>query len=330
MAEGNTTHLLTIKLDGPKIKPGRIPLSDLVALGDRLMKAIERSAMILGGKAVSLKRGRRAKKLREPCALDLVSIGRGSVTLGFERTTKLPEFDETDPGLQVIEKSIQGLNKVVSDVEKPLPPGFDEGVLLAWRDVGKPLLSKRITKMEFTLNHKRTPLTVTYNKTGFNRIQKRIRKPVTNQRTIEGRLLMADFKEEGPRIRVHPSIGKPVICYFKDSLREEVYENILHFVEVTGEANINPQTGEIISIKISDVNRLESKEDELTDKLPSGSPLQEGFWSELSLEELAEAQGVKRLTNIEEILGKWPGDENEGDIAEEIRKWRAEDLHEVR
>lgn len=329
MAERNTKHWLTIKLDGPQIKPGRIPLGDLVALGDRLMKAIERSAMLLGGEEVSLKRGRRGKKLTEPCSLDLVSIGKGSVELGLERTTKLPEFDETDPGLKVVKKSIEGLGEIVKESKAPLPPGFDKGVLAAWRDIGKPFLSGRITKMQFTLNHRRQPLTITYNKTGFKRIQKLIRKPVTNQQTIEGRLLMADFKDEGPRLRIHPSIGKPIICYFEDSMREEVYENILHFVEVTGEATINPQTDEINSIKISDINRLEDKEHELEDKLPSGSPLKQGFWSEPSLEELAEAQGIEPLSNIDEILGGWPGDENEGDIAEEIRRLREEEIRKV-
>ncbi len=329
MPRASARHLLSIKIDGPNIKPGRIPLTDLVALGESLTKAIERSALSLGGEVLSSKRGRRSRKLTDPCALELVSIGEGSVTLGFERVTKTPKFDEMDPGLQVIKKSLEGLNRITADVEEPLPVGFDIGVLRAWREVGRPIVNKHFTKMAFTLNHRKAPLTVIYDKHSYRKLESYIRVPVTNQRTIMGRLLMADFKDDGPRIRVHPSMGKPIVCYFDDAVREDVYANILHFVEVTGEANLDPHTDEIISIKISDINRLESKEHELEDKLPSGSPLRKGFWSELTLEELAEIQGVKPLLNINEVLGQWPGGEDEGDIAEQIHKWREEEIQKV-
>jgi hypothetical protein len=38
----------------------------------------------------------------------------------------------------------------------------------------------------------------------------------------------------------------------------------------------------------------------------------EEFWNPLSLVELAESRGIKPLGKLEEILGEWPGDLNDG------------------
>ena len=191
-----------------------------------------------------------------------------------------------------------------------LPEGYDAGVLLAWRDAGV-LFKQGIASIQFSLNHRGQPLDTTYSSGGFENIQRRIRGPVSNVRTVEGRLLMADFKEHGTRCRVHPSVGEPVLCLFDEDQKDEVLEDILHYVRIVGEAREDPVTGKFNSIKIHDIERLEDREDEAVELLPQGSPLPRDFWQSPTIDELALAQNVQPLTNVEVLFGTWPGGEDD-------------------
>jgi len=123
---------------------------------------------------------------------------------------------------------------------------------------------------------------------------------------------MADFKEHGTRCRVHPSIGDPVLCLFDEEQRDDVLEDILHYVHIVGEAKEDPITGKIASIKIHDIERLEDREDEAADLLPRGTPISRDFWESPSLGELALAQNVKPLADVQELFGTWPGEVDDG------------------
>lgn len=301
-----------IKLEGPDVRPSRIRLDDLVKLGQEMSRAIERVALVLQGSADSQRAGRRPEDIRAATSLDLIQITHGSpsAVLRFDRSEPQYSMPETDIGLMAFEKFVQGLTHMTVPSEV-LPPGFDPGVLLAVRDVGR-LLDRGVDRIEFSLGGGHRPLRAAYTREVYAKVQQRIVGPEINQRTIEGRLLMADFKERGSRLRIHPSSGEPVICQFDDALRDEVYRNILHFVRVTGVAKEDRQFNRIVSILISDIERIESKEDQVTDMLPSGAPLPGDFWHALSFDELAASQGVKPLTHIDALVGIWPGDVDDG------------------
>ena len=127
--------------------------------------------------------------------------------MGFERRQESPPFPAVDFGLELLEKAIGGLEAVQKDeAEGALPMGYDPSVLMAWRDVGK-LFSQGIDKIEFTLNHREKAVQTSFTPNVVTRIQERIKGPQVNIRTIEGRLLMVDFKEHGTRCRVHPSVA---------------------------------------------------------------------------------------------------------------------------
>jgi len=215
-----------------------------------------------------------------------------------------------DFGLETIEKTITGLERIQKESDI-LPEGCDAGVLLAWRDAGI-LFRKGINTIQFTLNHRETPVVTQFTPQGFERIQEKIQGPQTNIRTIEGRLLMADFKENGTRCRVHPSTGDAILCLFDEEQKEAVLEDILQYVRIVGEAREDPITGKIASIKIYDIERLENKENEATELLPQGTPLSRDFWESPTLDELALSQNVAPMTDVRALFGTWPGDENDG------------------
>jgi hypothetical protein len=315
------TAFFSIKLEGPDVKPGRIRLDDFLRLGQEMLRAVERVALVLQGSADSLRSGRRPEDIRASISLDLVQITHGSpsAVIRFERSDSQVSIPGADTGLEAFEKFVQGLGYVTSDGDT-YPPGYDAGVLLAIRDAGR-LFDHGVDRIEFLLDQRKQPLKAQYNREGYTRIQKRIVGPQLNKRSIEGRLLMADFKERGSRLRVHPSSGEPVICLFDESLRDEVYRNILHFVRVTGEAKEDPISRKIVSVAISDIERIEAKEDQATEILPSGAPLPGDFWQAMSFEELATAQGVRPLADIDALIGTWPGEVDDG-FEEAVHKLR--------
>lgn len=310
MVEKNS--FFAMKLEGPGVKPGRVRLDDFLRLGQEMLRAVERVALVLQGSAESQRAGRRPQDIRAAVSLDVVEVTHGSpsAVIRFERSDAQLSIPDADLGLEAFEKFVQGLSVVTSGGDT-YPSGYDAGVLLAVRDAGR-LFDRGVDRIEFTLNHRAKPLRVLYNRDGYARVQQRIIGPQLNKRTIEGRLLMADFKGGGSRLRVHPSSGDPVICLFSDALRDEVYRSILHFVRVTGEAKEDPILNKIVSITISDIERIDAKEDQAIDILPSGAPLPSDFWQAMSFDELAAAQGVRPLTNIDAIVGIWPGDVDDG------------------
>src|SRR5712692_10500725 len=238
MTKMNT--FFVVKLEGPGVKPGRVRLDDFLRLGQEVLRAVERVSLVLQGSAESQRAGRRPQDIRSAISLDVVEVTHGSpsAVIRFERSEPQVSIPDTDLGLDAFEKFVHGLSVLISNGEA-YPAGYDAGVLLAIRDAGR-LFDRGVDRIEFSLAHHVRPLRVVYDRDGYTRIQKRILGPQINKRTIEGRLLMADFKERGSRFRVHPSSGDPVICLFDESLRDEVYRSILHFVRVTGEAKEDP------------------------------------------------------------------------------------------
>lgn len=305
-------HFLSIRIEGKSVGSGRISVSHLLQLISQFNKTLHRCGMVLMGQAKSIRKGPTQKSIKEEIALDLVEITHGSpaTILGFERSSDQQYLEGMDFGLKIIEKSLSGLQQVQQPGDE-LPAGFDPGVLIAWRDLGT-LFEKGVNEISFSLNHRPQPIESRYDLKGFQYIQERIKGPQVNIRTIEGRLLMADFKEYGTRCRIHPSTGDPVLCLFDEDRKEEVLDNILRYVKVIGEAKEDSFTGKISSIVLHDIQRLEDREQERTDLLPQGTPLPTSFWQSLSIEELAQIQGVKPIDDISMIFGTWPGEPDDG------------------
>ncbi len=309
-----TYPLLTIRFDGTSVGPGKIPVPHLLRFLSNLNKSLQRTGRVLMGQADSARQGRPPHIVKSEVTLDLVLLTEGSpaAVLGFERHQAHTTFPQMDFGLEILECSISGLEEVQkAGDDKPLPKGFDTGVLMAWRDAGM-LFSQGVDRIEITLNHRATPLKTSFTPTGHEQLKQRIKGPQVNIRTIEGRLLMADFKEHGTRCRVHPSIGDPILCLFDEEQKEEVLEDILHYVRVIGEAKEDPLTGTITSIRIHDIERLEDRDDEAIELLPQGTPISRSFWESPTLDELAQSQNVGPLQDVTALFGTWPGEDDDG------------------
>ncbi len=307
-------QLLEIRFAGNAVGAGKIPVSHLLRFLTHMNKALQRTGRILQGDAASVRRGKTPHNIKTEVDLDLVSLTHGSpaAILGFERNRIQSSISEMDFGLEILEKTVRGLQTIQEDgCEQALPEGYDSGVLMAWRDAGT-VFSKGVDSITLTLNHREQPLQASLTEHDFSRIQDLIEGPNVNIRTIEGRLLMADFKEHGTRCRVHPSTGEPVLCLFDEGQKDEVLGDILQFVRIVGEAREDSLSGKIKSIKIHDIQRLEDREHEAVDLLPQGTPVSHIFWESPTMEELARSQNVRPMTDVRALFGTWPGEEEDG------------------
>lgn len=306
--------LLKIRFDGKAVGPGRIPVLHLVRFLSSMHKAFQRVGRVLQIEENVADSQRQSPDIREEVDLELVSLTPGSpaAILGFERRKSQMSLPDMDFGLNVLEKAIDGLRTVqMNTPDEGLPSGYDTSVLMAWREAGS-LFKKDVIRIEFKLNNRKKPVTAVFSPQGFERIHKRIQSPMTNIRVVEGRLLMADFKEYGTRCRVHPSAGEPVLCLFDEEQKDEVLDSILRYVRVVGEAKEDPRSGKITEIKIQDIERLEGRDDEAVDLLPQGTQVSQDFWDSLTLEELADSQNVLPLEDARALFGTWPGEDNDG------------------
>lgn len=304
MSKESPTVPLVVRFRGPGVQAGRILLADLVQFGRQLQTAVDRVALVLSGEASSTQRGRRPEHIRSACALEVVALNRGSFEMALDlRRDQLP-LAGMDTGPAVLEKLIGGLSAVAGEQEA-LPSGYDAGVLAAWREAAR-LLDHGLETIDLSFRSGSTALEVSYDRRVHERIVARIQAPVRNLRTIEGRLMMADFKDSGRRCRVHPPLGSPVEIEFPEALENAVYDHLRSFVRVTGEAEQHAQTGRIRVLRLRDIEEI------TLDATSSGSAA-EDFWREPSLEELAVEQGICQPQKLDDLVGAgadlWDGDE---------------------
>lgn len=303
--------MLEIRFDGAAVGSGTIPVSHLIHFLANLSKALQRTGRLLHGSGRSLRRAQPSARIKEAVELDLVLLTQGSpaAVLGFERRSAAARLTGPDIGMQVFETAVGSIDAVQRGGRNDaLPAGCDAGVLMAWRDAGA-LFKWNVSSIGFTLRGRGGVRKTTFTPEGLMRIRERITGPRTDVRTIEGRLLMADFKEHGTRCRVHPSVGEPVLCLFGEEQKDAVLENVLHHVRVVGKAT-ESVGGTIASIEVHDMERLEGCDDDASDPPPDAF-ISQDFWTSPTLDDLAKAQNVGPL-DADALFGTWPGDDDDG------------------
>ncbi|MGE5591899.1 MAG: hypothetical protein ACM3ZA_14995 [Bacillota bacterium] len=314
---GSRDPILVVRMDGPGVRVGRIPLADLVLFGKHLQMAVDRVARVLTGEERSVRRGKKPKSVEASCTLEVVAFQPGSFQLALDLPRDQLQFQEIDLGVQALEHLIGGLVEVAGNAPA-LPVGYDAGVLISWREAGR-LLSRGLSRIEFTLNTSPTPKVACYDSAVHRRVLQHILEPVKNKRSFEGRLLMADFKETARRCRLNTAAGESITCSFDDDQLDLVLEGLLHHVRITGEAETDRTTGRM-AVHIEDLEVLEA---EPIYDAPSMRTRESGFWEGESIEALADKQGVQPVGRLEQLYCDfWPQGEDLDDVLDEIYEQR--------
>jgi len=314
--------ILTVRLEGPAVEGGRIALRDLVHFGRQFQSALERTARVLSGQ-VSVRRGQPPVNIRQACALDVIALQKGSFSLAMDLRRTQPALPGLDLGEQALEHLIEGL-EVVCGPEPELPMGYDLGVLIALRDLGR-LFDHGIERLIFDLHTSRVQRRVVHDYALHRRLVERIEGPLEDQIVREGRLLMADLRETGLRCRLHPPAEPPIHCSFDEAMAEEIINALRHYVRIRGPAEIDPLTGKVRKIEIRDLEILDwDEEKEISAK--SRAVAEPGlFWTGYDVVTLAEEQGVQPVQSLDDLWGDfWPEDESVDEFIETVRRWRRE------
>ena len=306
MIQNDREPVLIVRLKGAATKDGHIGLQELLLLGKCVQSAVERVARVLVGQINSRRPGRKPPEIVGSCALEVIAMNRGSFEVAFDMPRGT--FDSMHLGIDAVEKLLDGFSQIGSNGD-PLPSGYDKGVLLSLRDMGR-LLERNIDEIEMASHARQQQRRVSFTRDFHHRVAALVRGPVTNMRTVEGRLLMADFRYNAERCRIHPPVGDPIPCKFSESLGEAIYENLRGYVRLTGETQEDLTTGRIASINVMDIEPLAIKGEGREFETITA----EQFWTDRSLEQLAVEQDVMPIQSLEDVWGKgadlWQDDED--------------------
>jgi len=300
----HTKYVLKVKVEGPGVHRKSIAVPDLVKICESIQSAIHRQAEAMEKPAAqTLRRGPITASAQKECTLELVGIVGGSTGLLFRYSKAqehLPIPNAETFGVDVLAKVAETVKKL--GAKKEMPTEIDPGVLDSLSELGEIFEKKAITRISLNVprhNGRHKTIKAVFNPTVIERIAERVKSPTHVRLTIEGRLEMADFKELGKLCRVHPPIGQSLLCSFEPEFEERIYAALRRPARLAGTAKINPNTGRPEELKIEEI--------EILDELLLGA---KDFFQPRSLQELAEAQGVRPLSNPKELAGGWPQDEN--------------------
>jgi hypothetical protein len=305
--------LIKFKFDGTSIRDGRILYDDLSTFISNISLAVDRIInKIRTGESV--KKGRPFKETQLLSALEIVSVGRGSFKLGLDLRRNGHLFPGWDLGEEAIYKMMVGLRAI--EVDKPLPPEYDYGVLKAIRDAGK-IMDRGVDSIKINSDTSLGRKKATYTLPVRKQIETRIQRYEYGLSTVEGRLVMLDMEEDKLRCRLRPSVGEPFLCSYDEDLTEQIDKYLRKFVRVRGDATFDKETGKILNLFIKD---LESIEESSASNLPP-SPLS-SFWTGKSFEHIASEQGVYPTDDTGKLSGDWPEGEDFDDFLKAVRSSR--------
>jgi hypothetical protein len=161
---------------------------------------------------------------------------------------------------------------------------------MAWRELGT-VFERGVNQIEVRRVRQSVVSVGQYTREVRDRIVQRIRGPLRDRVTVEGRLLMADFDEARRRCRIHPPYGLPVPCIFGDEQREAILELLTKYVRVVGQGERDEEPDRVRLVKIVDIEPVE---------IP-GDREDFAFWEHPSVDRLAERQGVRAIERMQTL-----------------------------
>jgi hypothetical protein len=297
-------------MNGPKVGKGKLSVSDLAEIIKRTQQVLKRIGQVLYGQE-SYGKGRKSKDIEQQCELYLVGWVEGSAIAAFELGPQ-PEQMELYGfvGEESVKALMAGMELMAADSydAKRLPVGFDVGVLEAFESLGK-VFEHGIETVSFSRDQHRFPEQAAYNATVRERVRTSLGQPAIIGHSVKvGRLEVLNG-HGGLRGTFWEISGTRWTCLFKNEHIDILPDAWMQKVKVTGRT-IEEEGKE----RCIEVDSLFVIEDEMEDDNEQGEG--RSFWQSVSLEDLAEEQGVGMVSDIDSIAALWPADDNPDDLLE--------------
>jgi|SRR5437588_1211318 len=305
--ESGSKPVLQLKVDGPGIRKGRVPVPELVRICREAQDAINRQAEALR-KRKTYHPGPVGHSIQEECTLELIGIhGNSPTTLDFDlrKPQRALAFSE-EFGEKAIRQIIAGLRKRTD--------GVDPGVLLRMYTMSEVITPKLISRIEWiapSRNGHDGKASAAITKAVRNRLAKQLSTPRKTLVEVAGVLDMADFKPEDFRCRIDTPIGASVDCTFDPLKADDVQRLLRKNVRVKGEGTINPYTDKVAVLHISEITPASLQV--LADQSFFGNP---------SLAELVAASNAQPLHDPSVLAGGIPDEEDVDLMLKEIYEAR--------
>lgn len=311
MNQGSKLHIsesqgrpgFAIKIEGPRVGEARLSANDLATIIFRSQQALQRIGQVLYGDS-SVGKGRKKKEIEELCELFLVGWKPGSAVAEVELAEPQAQMSLFgNIGEESIKAFLNGMERIRAqepDTTQPMPSGFDAGVLQTCDSLGR-VLEHGIDRVRFEPIRVTGVIGVAFDCRLREKVRILLGKPI-DQRQVEkvGRLEVLDG-HRGLQGRLWEPDGTKWLCIFKPEHLEILPEAWLRTVRLVGEAVIESnkeRTLHVASIFPLEEDIRETSVAEEAEKLP--------FWTSLSLEELAEVQGVEPAADLDSIAVLWP------------------------
>lgn len=248
----------------------------------------------------------------------VVAWEKGSSVVALELATPPDQLNFFGyVGEQSLQAFLDGMQRIATAPEQTslLPRGFDIGVLETCDALGR-VLDHGIDEVTFHSDATVAVKTVVYDRNLRTHLEQLLSRPRDLAQTTKvGRLEVLSGHGDLTGRLWEPD-GTRWTCHFKLDHIELLSEAWMRNVKLTGRAIVEEgkeRIFEVESIIIVD-------EEMAAEDLQMGAD----FWKSISLEELAEQQGVSAASNLDEISALWPADDDPDQLLRHILFERSE------
>lgn len=308
---GRISPRLTVTVKGPKVGEARLSAADFAEIVKRTQQALKRVGRVLYGEE-SQRQGRDKADIEQLCELFLVEWRAGSAIAQLELgqpPAQMHLFGYI--GEESVKAFVAGMPRIhESNVTSAnLPPGFDRGVLQSCDALAR-VLDHGINAVKFESQNGHVGEGFTVDSPFRARLQELLGQPVdVSSISMTGRL--EELNGHGALTgRLWEANGNRWMCHFKEEHVDQLSEAWMKTVRVFGRA-ITEEGKE----RILEVESLVVLEEYIS---PSRARESTPFWQSMSLDDLAQEQGVAAVFNLEEISDLWPADDDPDELLQYV------------
>lgn len=301
----------TIKLKGFQIENGKIPFSLLKELGEQLTRLAESTVLSYVEGNSKINRGKTPEWLSSAIEFNWTGIREGSTILDIEApflsesigNIQLPIFQDFE-GTRFNETSALDLSffayeQALKNQQKSFL--LDKNLLKEIAKLNR-ILQHDEAEIIFESNGNKSEIT----RDTLSEIKVLEEKtPPSIKAKITGKLDVLQHSKSQLELVTK---GKKIRAKLSEKLNfDDVFQLFGEEVSISGEANFNP-AGKITSFEIQAIKKADSS-DEYFRNLP------QPIFKEFDLKRIVEAKAY-RGSNIDKVMGKWPGDESTDELLE--------------
>jgi hypothetical protein len=290
--------LLTIKVTGPAVKPGRIPVPLLLKICGEAQTAVNRQAEVLEGNK-SIRPGPHLKVVSRECTLELMSLKKGSTRLNFASLSDQGALSES-----IRMEAISAVPEALKSVSRKRGPLPNIGVLDSLNNLGD-VFDKGVTKLQFIIpaHNGNKRISVDYDRKLRPRIQARLQPAlpldvpslVVDGTSLEGTLELTEGKG-----RIVPAVGSPLAFNFGSDKAETVLGATRKPVKV----KVDPRTHKLKEIEITSPHEVFGGD----------------FFTAKTVDQLIAEQGIHPITHLEALSGAIPDEDVDEMVADIYRE----------